>query len=178
MTDTHAQIHALARRHGLGDAAGDVLFAALVAGGGMQAQFSHPELGGMGQWSGGMTQIGDMFNDALKAKVSGFCADASGLAREARLAKADVPAVPPSTDSWWPSALGHPASSGAQNDARYAFFPEHRRLALLEGGTVKLYDTGAHRLSGFGQQQGRTGSLSFSSQDGPVAIDSLRVVES
>ena len=34
--------------------------AALERGGGQLAQFSHPELGGYGQWMSGMTQIGDL----------------------------------------------------------------------------------------------------------------------
>jgi hypothetical protein len=84
MTDQTADVAAVAQRHGLSAGAGRALFEALVSGGGRQAQFSHPELGGMGQWSGGMTQIGDMFNDALKAKVSAFCQEMSALASEAR----------------------------------------------------------------------------------------------
>ena len=39
---------------------------ALMEGNGSQAQFSHPDLGGMGQWSqGGMIMVGDMFNEGL-----------------------------------------------------------------------------------------------------------------
>ena len=72
-----------AERHGLSAGAGQALYDALIAGGGTQAQFSHPDLGGMGQWSGGMTQIGDMFNDGLKAKVSAFCRDVSAWAVDA-----------------------------------------------------------------------------------------------
>ena len=42
------------------------------------AQFTHPELGGSGQWmQGGMTMVGDMFNNALKAQVDGLCAELS-----------------------------------------------------------------------------------------------------
>jgi hypothetical protein len=33
------------------------------------AQFSHPDFGGMSQWSHGMTMVGDMFNDGLKSKL-------------------------------------------------------------------------------------------------------------
>ena len=179
-----ADIDAAARRHGLSIGAAEALFAALVSGGGRQAQFSHPELGGMGQWSSGMVQIGDMFNDALKAKVAGFCAEMSGLAREGETASAMPPGGAMASSSerslrgrdWWPASLGVPASSGAQNDTRYAFFPDKRRLALLENGTVTLYDPGSHRLNGFGQQQGTTGSISFAGQDGPVALDRLTVV--
>ena len=52
----------------------------LIAGGGTMAQFNHPEFGGMGQWTrGGMTMVGDMFNNALKAKVDGLCSELSDL---------------------------------------------------------------------------------------------------
>ncbi len=80
MTEADRAIAASAQKHGLSEAAGRVLWDALVAGRGGQAQFSHPELGGMGQWSGGMTQIGDMFNHGLKARVAAFCADLAPLA--------------------------------------------------------------------------------------------------
>jgi hypothetical protein len=33
----------------------------LRSGGGTMAQFSHPDFGGMSQWSPGMTMVGDMF---------------------------------------------------------------------------------------------------------------------
>ncbi len=185
MTDQANDVAAVAQRHGLSAGAGRVLFDALVSGGGQQAQFSHPELGGMGQWSGGMTQIGDMFNDALKAKVSAFCQEMSPLAAAARRGTQYVyeggrsasPWATRSPDRWWPAVLGQPASSGAQNNMSYAFFPDKRRLALSRDGRVTLYDTGEHRLSGFSQQQPGTGDLSFSGQSGPVALHELPVVE-
>ena len=63
-------IEEIAARHGFSGDAGRAAYAALQAGGFSQAQFSHPELGGMGQWmSGGMMMIGDMFNDNLKWRV-------------------------------------------------------------------------------------------------------------
>ena len=46
----------------------------------------HPDLGGMGQWSqGGMVMVGDMFNNALKARVDALCAELAGLLRAAGL---------------------------------------------------------------------------------------------
>ena len=60
----------------------EALLTALVAGGGSQAQFNIPELGGMGQWSrGGMVMVGDMFNNALKARVDALCTELAGLRR-------------------------------------------------------------------------------------------------
>ena len=85
MADT---TEALARTHGVSVEAVRVLQDALRRGGGRQAQFSHAELGGMGQWSNGMTQVGDMFNIALRDKVDAIC---TALAGEA----AHSPAPPP-----------------------------------------------------------------------------------
>ena len=57
----------VAQRHGVSADAVLTLLQAVAAGHGTSAQFSHPELGGMGQWSqGGMIMVGDMFNNALK----------------------------------------------------------------------------------------------------------------
>lgn len=188
MSDKHSMVMAAARRHGLSEECGQVLFDAFVRGGGRQAQFSHPDLGGMGQWSGGMVQIGDMFNDALKAKVGGFCRDLSEAAQSTR---ADVSRSGPDTvragvtsspwavrtpDHWWPASLGEASSTGAQNGMSYACFPDRRRLAITRDGKVTVYDTGAHRLSGFSQQQSVTGTMQFSSQDGVVALDSFSIV--
>ena len=37
-------------------------------------------------------------------------------------------------ERWWPEELGeNPSSAGGQNDARYAFFGEKRRLAVDAG---------------------------------------------
>jgi hypothetical protein len=169
-----------AARHGLSRAAAEVLFQALVAGGGHQAQFSHPELGGMGQWSGGMTQIGAMFDDALKAKVGGFCRDVAPVARRAaeRAGERDASGSSSPSVNWWPAGLGTPASAGAQGGLRYACFPDSRRLAIERDGRTTLYDTGRHRLTGFAQQQGAATSLTFSGPDGPVALEDLTVVAS
>ena len=95
MTELDQAIAEAARRHGLSDGAVRALAEALTSGRG-QAQFSHPELGGMGQWSGGMVQIGDMFNHGLKAKVAAACADLAEA-----LAGSDVRASDtPRTSQW------------------------------------------------------------------------------
>ena len=66
----------LRRRHGVSGDAVLTLLRALIAGGGAMAQFDHPELGGMGQWSrGGMVMVGDMFDHALKARVDALCSE-------------------------------------------------------------------------------------------------------
>src|SRR6185503_14558487 len=117
----------IARRHGLSREAVLAMLWALHVGGGNMAQFSIPELGGSGQWMrGGMTMVGgNMFDNALKARVDALCGELAQL-----LATTTV--FPPSTAgsrlgftsaNWWPADLGVPSSSGGQNDARYAIFP-------------------------------------------------------
>jgi hypothetical protein len=56
---------------------------------------------------------------------------------------------------------------------RYACFPGRRRLAIQQGGRVRVYDTGEHTISGFSQQQGGDQSLTFTSQFGLVRVADL-----
>jgi len=79
---------------------------------------------------------------------------------------------------WWPQELGEPSTSGAQNGMRYAFFPEKRRLLVEQHGRKTVYDSGDPQISGVSQQSGQSTSLVFTSQSGPVALDSLRRAES
>ncbi|WP_112994292.1 SHOCT domain-containing protein [Hyphomicrobiales bacterium] len=183
----------IAERYGVSLGAVEHLLMAIIAGQATQAQFNHPDLGGMGQWSeGGMIMVGDMFNNALKANVAGVCSELSALVRGMDLPGPQTPSqsqyqgqgggvslfVPGalSAGNWWPEELGHPASTGAQNDLRYAFFPTTRRLAIDIGGRVMVYDTKDHRIGGFSQQQSGDQSLSFTSQYGLVKISELDVI--
>jgi hypothetical protein len=167
MTET---INDIAARHGFTPAAARALKEALRHGNNGMAQFNHPELGGMGQWStGGMIMIGDMFNNGLKARVAALCADLAAI-------PGPIPAAPDFGRSWWPDDLGNPSATGAQNDMRYACFPDQRRLAVMQAGEVRIYDTGDHRINGFAQQQSTSQSLTFTSQSGPVSLDQLRRV--
>jgi len=50
------------------------------------------------------------------------------------------------------------------------------RLAVEHNGEVIVYDTLDHNIGGVSQQQGGYDSLSFSSQYGSVAVNSLPVV--
>jgi hypothetical protein len=80
---------------------------------------------------------------------------------------------------WWPEGLGdHPNSAGDQNRTRYAFFGDKKRLALdLGRGTVEVYDTGEHHVSGVQQHQSGNGKkVTFTSQTGEVDLDSLKRV--
>lgn len=79
-----AALTALAARHGVSPEAAQALLRAVAEGGGRMAQFSHPELGGPGQWmAGGLTMVGDMFNPALRARVEALAQAAAALLREA-----------------------------------------------------------------------------------------------
>jgi hypothetical protein len=189
----------LAARYGLSLDAVRHLLMALVAGQTHQAQFNHPELGGMGQWSdGGMIMIGDMFNNGLKATIANLASELAGLVRGSNI-WAPAPQsfqsqsqnaqgqyqgggvslfVPGafSQGNWWPGDLGQPSSTGAQNNLRYAFFPASRRLAIDLAGKVTIYDTRDHQIGGFSQQQGGDQSLSFNSQYGLVRVADLDIV--
>ncbi len=147
-------------------------------GGGSMAQFNCPELGGGGQWMrGGMTMVGDMFNHGLKMTVDNLCNELSNALASTQM----YPPRPADSgfgggQNWWPGDLGWPSSSGAQNNIRYAFFPQSRRLAIDLGGDVTVYDTLDHQISGVSQQQGGSTSLSFSSQYGTVSVNTLPIV--
>ena len=74
------KINDLARRYGVIVDAVMTLLQALLNSNGEMAQFDHRELGGAGQWMpGGMTMVGDMFNQGLKAKVDGLCSELSQI---------------------------------------------------------------------------------------------------
>lgn len=77
-------------------------------------------------------------------------------------------------EKWWSDDLGAPSSSGGQNDMRYAFFPDKHRLLVEQGGKLTTYDSGDHRISGVSQRN--SGSPTFSSQDGEVDLNKLKVV--
>jgi hypothetical protein len=183
-------VEEIALRHEVSAEAAVALLSALAAGHGMQAQFSHPDLGGMGQWSrGGMIMIGDMFNNALKARVDALCLELSGLLDSATPFAAPAQSqsqsqsgagvslfVPRRSAEWWPADLGAPATVGTQNDLRYAYFPATRRLAIDLGGRISVRDTGQHQISGVSQQQGSDQSITFTSQLGLVRVADLPLV--
>lgn len=160
----------VAARAGVSTDTATTLLVGLAASGGSQVQFNIPELGGLGQWSrGGMVMVGDMFNNALKARVDALCSELATLATTPSL-------LVHGGGDWWPSDLGRPAATGAQNSSRYAFFPAARRLAIETDGRLTIHDTGGHVISGFGQQQPGPGGMSFTSQHGPVRLADLPTV--
>jgi Short C-terminal domain len=189
-----------AMRYGFSEDAVISLLGSVAAGGGMQAQFNHPEFGGMGQWQqGGMTMIGDMFNNGLKSRVAGLCSELSmalggpalwrpiamqsqnqfsGQSQSQNSGGLGVSLfVPGGSSGMWPSEFGAPSSSGSQNDLSYAYFPATRRLAIRRGGVLSVYDTGNHSISGVSQQQSGDQSLTFTSAYGLVRLADLTPVD-
>jgi hypothetical protein len=171
-------------RHSVSEDAVRTILQALRAGGGTMAQFSHPDFGGMSQWSPGMTMVGAMFNNSLKSKLDAVCTELAAYVNDT-----------PSTDrdhgreegevsyqtsrqrsDWWPMNLGTPSAVGAQNDLQYAVFPGTRRLAIKDGEHIEIYDTGNHRIFGVAQAQSLDQTLTFTSQDGLVQVKDLRKV--
>ncbi len=184
----------LANRYGVSTDAVLNLLYAVQAGHGTMAQFNHPDLGGSGQWmQGGMTMVGDLFNNTLKAKVDGLCAElVAALTRQPLWS----PPASSQTQSqggmqqgggvslfvsasgsgnWWPAELGTPASVGAQNQVRYAYFPATRRLAVESNGRLTVYDALDHQIGGVSQQQGDATTVTFTSQYGVVRLVDLPV---
>jgi len=195
----------LAQRHGFSVGAVTTMLHAVAAGGGGMAQFDHPEFGGMGQWTrGGMIMVGDMFNNALKARVDVLCSELAGaIAGQPQAAflaggqsqsqrqgsfgagLTDGPGATVSlfvagggstSSGWWPASLGQPSSTGQQNNIRYAVFPAERRLVIDIAGRLRVYDTLDHRIGGVSQQQSGDASLTFTSQHGLVRVADLPVV--
>jgi hypothetical protein len=174
--EAESAIADIAQRHGISREAALAMLFAVNAGGGTMAQFSIPELGGSGQWMrGGMTMVGNMFDNALKARVDALCGELAQLLATTTVFPASATAAGGYTSgNWWPAELGVPSSSGGQNDARYAVFPGTRRLAIQTNGVTRIFDTGEHRIGGVQQQQGgMAGSVTFTSQLGTFDVSQL-----
>jgi hypothetical protein len=199
-------IQDVAQRHGFSFDAVQSMLQSVINGNGSMAQFSHPEFGGSGQWmQGGMTMIGDMFNNYLKGRVDNLCAELARLvASQPDLIRTgsfqsqtqngntsvnswgSAPAgdsnnpnslfvTPPAQPDWWGPELKFPNSAGGQNGMRYAWFSQARRLAIESNGNVTIYDTLDHQIGGVSQQSGSP-TPSFSSQYGYVDLSRLPVV--
>ncbi len=77
---------------------------------------------------------------------------------------------------WWPEDLGSPATSGAQNGTRYAFFPDKQRL-LVEQDARCRPTTAATPDRRRGAGAGGGSSLTFTSQNGTVDLGSLKKLD-
>jgi len=167
-------VNNLSSRYNLSQDAIIHMIIAVNNGGGTMAQFNSPELGGGGQWMrGGMTMVGDMFNNGLKNTVDNLCSEISNGLQNITVFPA-IPAGTPGSNQWWPVNLGTPFSSGGQNNIRYAVFPN--RLAVELNGQVTVYDTLDNNIGGVSQQQGGDTSLTFSSQYGTISVSTLPIV--
>ena len=192
----------LSNRHGFSTDAIQHMVVSVMNGNGQMAQFCHPEFAGSGQWmSGGMTMIGDMFNNYLKGRIQSLCSDIATILQNERVAfqsgsfqsqsqngfdsqhqtnglmsRGSSLFEPDLTQNWWPQELGNPNATGSQNQTQYAYFSPLNRLAVKTGTSVWIYDTLQHQIGGFSQQQGSGGSISFSSQFGTVNLSALPVV--
>lgn len=192
----------LAQKYAVSADAVTHMLIAVQNGNGTMAQFNHREFGGSGQWMrGGMTMVSDLFNHQLKSRVDNLCSDISqelarhqtsplfgsfqsqsqsGSSHQAQaagdLGGSNSLFISDPERTWWPRELEAPNAVGSQNNVRYAYFANARRLAVSTGGDVWIYDTGEHHIGGFSQQQGVGGSITFSSQFGTVNLSSLPVV--
>jgi hypothetical protein len=118
-----------------------------------------------------------------KAKLDALCSDIaahldSSTAAGGTRSAADEVSYRSTSGSadWWPAGLGRPGAVGAQNDLRYAVFPDTRRLVIDDRGAISVYDTGDHRIFGVAQAQSSDRTLSFTSQDGLVRVADLTKV--
>ena len=177
--DEEELISRVSIRHSVSADAVRTILRALRSGGGSIAQFSHPDFGGMSQWSPGMAMVGDMFNSSLKSKLDAVCTELAGYVAQSASTdpgrSRDDPEVSyramRQPSDWWPADLGTPSAVGAQNDLRYAVFPG--RLVIKDRGHVEIYDTGDHRISGVAQAQSADQTLTFASQNGLVRVMDL-----
>ncbi|MBK8454675.1 MAG: SHOCT domain-containing protein [Thiofilum sp.] len=180
-----ANLTATAERQGFSESTVTDLYLALVRGNGTMAQFSSPEVGGAGQWMrGGMLMVGDMFNNNLKNRVGALFNDLVTIYEQRPIAEvatfvphsANAEVDPDAkTSEGIPLAWGQPSSSGSQNDTRYAYYPQARRLLVARNDESWVYDTGDHQIGGV-QQQNDWGAMTFTSQYGTVNLNSLPVV--
>lgn len=175
-SDGQSLIQSISGRYGLSHDSAYSMLVAVSNGGGTMAQFYCPELGS-GQWMrGGMTMVSDMFNHGLKNTVNNLCDELSHALATQQIWQPAPAGGGGGGNTWWPGDLGSPSSSGAQNDIRYAFFPQARRLAVQRDGQVSLFDTQDHNIGGVSQQQGGGSSLTFTSQYGTVSTLSLPLI--
>lgn len=171
----------IAKKYNLKSQSVEDMANALVKGNGTMAQFNIAELGGSGQWmKGGMTMVGDMFNNSLKSTVDMLCTELAQLiSRRVIFEESSQSSGGGNINTpggSWPSVFGSPTSSGSQNNFKYAYFAPVRRLVIEEDGRQMIYDTKHHHISGVSQQQGSGRSYQFTSQDGPVDLSDLTLI--
>ncbi|AEI50688.1 hypothetical protein [Runella slithyformis] len=172
------KIQEIAEKYNVSEQTVRTLLEGLKASGGRQVQFNISELGGMGQWQGGMVMIGDMFNNSLKAKVAELCSELAPLSQsmdeEAKGQDADIAETDRKSVEKRPSA----SFSGSQNGHQYAYYASENMLEMEQNGQVTRYSTEGYALSGVQQSQDNGGrSLRFSYPGGTVSVNDLKKAE-
>ena len=174
------KIKEIASKYNVSEETVSSLLAGLKLSGGRQVQFNIPELGGMGQWQGGMVMIGDMFNNSLKAKVAELCTELVPLSQT--MAEEEKAAAPKKskTDKKAEQEYSSPAFSGSQNGSKYAYFAAENVLVveLEQDGKITKYSTKGFPLTGVQQSQDNGGrSLSFTYPGGTVTVKDLKKIK-
>lgn len=167
----------IAKKHQISVSAVQHLAQAIARGNGTQAQFNHPEIGGMGQWMPSMMMIGDAFNYTLKAKIDALCHDLAQAYHDGDIKSiSSIPSM--QVKKWWSSEHHNPTFSGGQNNIRYAYFVSQHRLVIQQDSKELTYDTSPHILSGVSQQQTNTiKNLAFHTQGGQtVTVEDFKLV--
>jgi hypothetical protein len=178
----------IAQRYVVSEDAVRQLSRALESTEGKLAQFSHPDLGGRGQWMPGMIMLSDKDDAQTKARIAGLCAEVSAIVQGRGTSADEQLAMPqevgasgacvtmPPGESWWPASFGHPTASGDQHGIRYAYFPDRDRLLVQQGGRILSYETVGQRITGFSQQQSTASRICFTTEGGPVDLTDLKCV--
>ena len=107
------------------------------------------------------------------AKVTGV--ECSGMNRPHNLRSLRPQQV--ASKSTWPAALGIASTSGTSSDMRYAYFPQHRRLAVESQGVLTIYDTAEYQFRGMLQAHSAEAvGISILTQRGRVRLADLATV--
>lgn len=202
MSDLGEKRRNLALKYGVTMTAIEALEAAIRAGRGKQARWNIDELGGVGHWQPGMTEI-SIPDPEMRKRINALAselakaiaeesidkaADELGGVMDKIMSKVENPfteqrieqliAEHDDLPDWWPAPLGDkPFLRGIVGGARYAYFPGANRLAIRRGDTVILYDTTGHLISGFhARSEGETIRILMQTRKGEVDLESLRPV--
>lgn len=132
-------------------------------------------------WSGEVQDAGLRFAKTMRERASAAAPLTAGRAPHldngdnlgGRLKQSNAAGF---SDSWWPSGLGVPASSGSDERLRYAYFPLKSRLVIERDETLTVYDTGDYQFRGAIQVNPHDQTLTFASQRGRVALRELSIV--
>lgn len=176
-TEIQHKISTLAAKYSISEEAVSQVLQGLQRGGGTMVQFSHPDLGGSGQWmQGGMVMIADMFNASLKDTVNSLCSELSALLfSEPVLTKEEYKKT---SANWWGEEFGSPSSTGSQNEMAYAIFPDKKRLLLKDNNLIHIYHTKQYKITGVSQQQqNATRDLKFSATEGEVSLSQFSLLK-